>query len=170
MQTNSLAPSQIASVQALVHQGAIDVLGPVVDPATVHQAKFSMGTVLGLVATAGRAGVADFEQVLGDAAVSGFRPRVTMELDPEVDGAYPAKWIGKVTVRTRDGRVLQGRVDDPKGDPGNTLTRQELEDKALRLALFANAATEQEVRQLVATCWSLADAPRVGRLLPGSRA
>jgi 2-methylcitrate dehydratase PrpD len=170
IERDKLAPSDIESVVTHVHQGAIDVLGAVVEPQSVHQAKFSMGTVLGLVATSGRAGVADFEQVLGDAAVSGFRPKVTMELDPEVDGAYPAKWIGKVTVRTRDGRVLQGRVDDPKGDPGNTLSRRELEDKALRLALFAGAATEQEVRQLVATCWSLADAPRVGRLLPGSAA
>ena len=49
-----------------------------------------------------------------------------MELDPEVDAAYPARWIGKVTVHTIDGRVLHGRVDEPKGDPGNTLSRAEL--------------------------------------------
>ena len=49
-----------------------------------------------------------------------------MELDPEVDTAYPARWIGKVSVATRDGRTLVARVDEPKGDPGNTLTRGEL--------------------------------------------
>ena len=32
------------------------VLGPVTDPQTVHQAKFCMGAVLGLIATQGRAG------------------------------------------------------------------------------------------------------------------
>lgn len=165
-----LSPSDIESVTAHVHQGAIDVLGAVVEPQSVHQAKFSMGTVLGLIANGGRAGVTEFEAALGNGAVSSFRAKVRMELDAEVDGAYPARWIGKVTVRTRDGRVLQGRVDEPKGDPGNTLSRPELEDKAIRLAAFAQAASEAEMRQLIARCWSLADAPRVGRLLPGSAA
>ena len=43
-------PRDIARVTAFVHQAAIDVLGPVTDPATVHQAKFSMGTVLAMIA------------------------------------------------------------------------------------------------------------------------
>ena len=47
IEAESLAPEQIERVTAQVHQAAIDVLGPVVDPQTVHQAKFSMGTVLG---------------------------------------------------------------------------------------------------------------------------
>src|SRR5207302_459685 len=42
-----LSHEQIAEVRARVHQGAIDVLGPVVTPQTVHQAKLSMGTVRG---------------------------------------------------------------------------------------------------------------------------
>ena len=65
-----------------------------------------------------------------------------MELDPEVDAAYPQRWIGKVTVHTRDGRQLRSRVDEPKGDPGNTLSRAEIEDKMLRLGRYADAATK----------------------------
>ncbi|MBK0392563.1 MmgE/PrpD family protein [Ramlibacter algicola] len=167
-QREKLEPSQVDSVTAHVHQGAIDVLGAVDVPETVHQAKFSMGTVLGLIAAHGRAGVGEFEASLGDTAVSSFRPKVTMALDPEVDTAYPARWIGKVTVRTRDGRELHGRVDEPKGDPGNTLERGEIEDKAIRLAEFAGAATREEMRGLIETCWSLERLPRVGRLLPGA--
>ena len=92
-----------------------------------------------------------------------------MELDAEVDGAYPARWIGKVTVRTTDGRVLQGRVDEPKGDPGNTLTRDELEDKALRLAAYSGGASEAEMRAAFERIWRIADAPVVGAFLaPGS--
>ncbi len=165
-----LAASDVASVTAHVHQGAIDVLGAVTEPRTVHQAKFSMGTVLGLVATRGRASVTDFETALVDAAVASFRQKVRMELDPEVDGAYPARWIGKVTVRTHDGQALHGRVDEPKGDPGNTLSRTEIEDKALRLAAFSGAATEVQVRGLAAFAWRLADCERVERLLPAASA
>ena len=64
-----------------------------------------------------------------------------MELDAEVDAAYPARWIGKVSVADRaTGAAFDGRVDEPKGDPGNTLSRAELEDKALRLASLPGAA------------------------------
>src|SRR5690606_10742819 len=49
-QREQLGADDIASVITRVHQGAIDVLGRVVVPQTVHQAKFSMGTVLGLIA------------------------------------------------------------------------------------------------------------------------
>jgi 2-methylcitrate dehydratase PrpD len=89
-----------------------------------------------------------------------------MELDAEVDGAYPKRWIGKVTVTTTDGRVLHGRVDEPKGDPGNTLSRQEITDKALRLAAFSGGATPEAMRQSVDALWQVASWPKVGALLP----
>lgn len=166
LREHELAESDIARVVAHVHQGAIDVLGPVVDPRTVHQSKFSMGTVLGLIARQGRAGLPEFDAALDDPAVADFRGRVTMELDPEVDGAYPQRWIGKVTVHTRDGRVLHGRVDEPKGDPGNTLSRDEIETKTLSLGRYADAATEVELRGLIDAIWGLERAGKVGALLP----
>jgi 2-methylcitrate dehydratase PrpD len=167
VQANALRPRDIARVTARVHQGAIDVLGPVTDPRTVHQAKFSMGTVLGLIAEFGKAGLQEFDGFYQDPRVTTFRDKVDMVLDQEVDQAYPARWIGKVTVHTVDGRSFEGRVDEPKGDPGNTLSRDELEDKALRLAAFADAASPAEMRAAFARIWALADDERVGLLLPG---
>ena len=165
VQRHGLAPEQVARVTAHVHQGAIDVLGPVVDPKTVHQAKFSMGTVLALVAIHHSAGMKEFEAWFNEPGVVSFRDKVRMALDPEVDAAYPARWIGKVTVETVDGQTLHGRVDEPKGDPGNTLSRPELEQKALRLADFSGAATEGEMRAAFTTLWGMARAPRIGMLL-----
>jgi 2-methylcitrate dehydratase PrpD len=164
-----LAPEQIAQVTARVHQGAIDVLGPVVNPTTVHQAKFSMGTVLGLLAVHGAAGLSEFEEhALVDPRVAAFRERVRMVLDDEVNAAYPRRWIGKVEVRTIDGRTLSARVDVPKGDPGNSLTRAEIEEKAIRLAHFRRGAAQAEVRDLIARVWRLEEEPRLGRLLPSA--
>ncbi|MDS1141616.1 MmgE/PrpD family protein [Pusillimonas sp. SM2304] len=165
VQQHKLSADDIASVEAQVHQGAIDVLGPVTHPTSVHQSKFSMGTVLGLIALHGRAGLPEFDAALNDPAVAGFRDRVKMVLDPEVDTAYPAQWIGKVTLQTRDGRTLSGRVDEPKGDPGNTLSREELEDKALRLGVYRNAATADEVQSIIQKVWRQADAEQVGHYL-----
>jgi 2-methylcitrate dehydratase PrpD len=163
MSTHKLAATQVKRVVARVHQGAIDVLGPVVDPQTVHQAKFSMGTVLGLIALNGRAGLAEFDAAFRDPKVVAFRNRVTMELDPEIDAAYPARWIGKVIVETHDGRRLEGRVDEPKGDPGNTLSRHEIEEKAFRLARYRDGASESEMHKVIERAWALEQAPVMER-------
>ena len=165
MQTHALKPDDIARVVTHVHQGAIDVLGPVVNPATVHQSKFSMGTVLALVARYGHAGLVEFDQHFKDDATTALCRRIEMVLDHEVDAAYPRRWIGKVTVTTTDGRVLHGRVDEPKGDPGNTLSREEITAKAQRLAAFSHAATSQEMTRAIDALWAIAQRPRVGRLL-----
>jgi 2-methylcitrate dehydratase PrpD len=156
MQREKLLPDDIESVTALVHQGAIDVLGPVVDPQTVHQSKFSMGFVLANIALYGRAGLGEFTpEALRDPIRRRFHDKVVMQLDAEVDAAYPKRWIGKVRIRTRDGRSILHRVDTPKGDPENTLSRPELEEKVLRLARYAEGATEDEMRAVIARVWRL---------------
>ena len=165
MRRNQLRAGDIEQVTAFVHQGAIDVLGPVVDPQTVHQAKFSMGTVLALAALRGRVGLAEFDADFRHPEVVALRERVRMVLDREVDAAYPARWIGKVQVKTVDGRQLDARVDEPKGDPGNTLSRSELEAKAIALAAYRGGADAAEMREVFRRVDALGDMPVVGRFL-----
>jgi len=156
MQREGLQAEDIARVTTRVHQGAIDVLGRVVVPQTVHQAKFSMGTVLGLIAVHGKAGLVEFERfALQDPRVAAFRDKVGMQLDAEVDGAYPQRWLGRVEVLTIDGRQLHGGIDEPKGDPGNSLSRAELEDKFRRLLAFAGERGEAEAARLIDASWRL---------------
>ena len=165
MQANGLRAGDIEAVTARVHQGAVDVLGPVVDPQTVHQSKFSMGTVLGLIAVHGRAGLTDFDAHWRDPDVVAFAERVAMQLDADVDAAYPARWIGKVALRTKDGRTFAARVDEPKGDPGNTLGRAEIEDKAQRLAAYRDGASRDEMARAIERIRALRATARVGFLL-----
>lgn len=166
LRTHALAAGDVKHVTARVHQAAIDVLGPVTDPQTVHQAKFSMGTVLGLVAVTGHAGLAEFDTRYKDAAVVAFRDKVEMQLDAGVDAAYPARWVGKVQVETLDGRRFDAEVQEPKGDPGNTLDRAELEDKATRLAAYRGGATAAEMKTVIERCFALGEAQAITRFLP----
>ncbi len=162
MRAHRLKPEDVSSVTAHVHQAALDVLGPVTDPRTVHQSKFSMGFVLALVAVKGHAGLSDFtEPALRDRALRAFHDKVKMALDPEINRAYPKRWMGRVAVTTRDGRTLEHRIASPKGDPDNTLTRHELEDKAFRLATYAGAATHAEMKAVIARVWRLHYEPHV---------
>lgn len=166
IQQHQLNADQITAVTTRVHQGAIDVLGQVDEPKSVHQAKFSMGTVLGLLAVYGKAGVYEFNECFREDQVQAFRRRVSMVLDPEVDALYPQRWVGKVTITTADGRELAARVDEPKGDPGNTLSRAEIEQKAVMLAELAGAATADEMRGVLDSLWRIAEHASVGDLLP----
>lgn len=166
MDREDLEHDEIAQVIARVHQGAIDVLGRVHVPQSVHQAKFSMGTVLGLIAVFGKAGLSEFEQhALSDARVAAFRDKVALRLDAEVDGAYPRRWLGRVEVLTHDGRTLRAAIDEPKGDPGNGLSRIELEDKFRRLLAFSGARTPDQAGMLIDKVWRLRDAADLYRLL-----
>ena len=127
-----------------------------------------MGTVLALVARFEHADLQAFDQHFKDEVTQSLRDKVEMVLDAEVDSAYPQRWIGKVTVHTRDGRVLHGRVDEPKGDPGNTLSREEITAKVLRLAAHSGGATPDEMAAVLKQLWQVMDWPQVQRLLPAS--
>ena len=163
VQEHRLAPRDIAKVVAHVHQGAIDVLGAVVTPRTVHQAKFNMGTVLGLVAHHGYAGVTEFEQGFDADAIAAFRDNVE-------DGLRRRSRcrLSRALDRQGDGRprptaaCSTGRVDEPKGDPGNTLSRDEIATKLHRLAAFSGAATEGEAARLLGNAWQIAGQTQVG--------
>ena len=166
MQENAIKADDIATLTAHVHQGALDVLGPVTDPQTIHQSKFSMGFVLALIANLGRAGLADFTDAsLQERQVRVFHDKVKMVLDPEVDAAYPKRWLGRVSVTLQDGRTLEKKITSPKGDPDNVLSRAELEDKALRLCGYTGGASAEEMRRVIARVWSLHEAPNVTGLL-----
>ncbi|MBH3413974.1 MmgE/PrpD family protein [Pseudomonas putida] len=159
MQREGLTHEQIATVVTRVHQGAIDVRGRVVTPTTVHQAKFSMGTVLGLIAVYGSAQLIEFRDLaLSDPQVASFRDKVQMQLDPEVDAAYPARWLGRVEVTCTDGRRFSASIDGPKGDPGNTLSRPELEAKFQRLLAYSGARSPAQGQALIEQVWQLRDA------------
>ena len=167
MRERDLVPGRIRRVRAHVHAAAIDVLGPVADPRTIHQSKFSMGFVLALAAVRGRAGITEFtDEALGDPELRSFHDKVEMVLDPEIDAAYPERWSGLVEVETTDGEYHTSRVDVPKGDPGNTLSREEIEDKTRRLAEHGGGTSSEEVRRIIERAWNLENEETVRDLLP----
>jgi 2-methylcitrate dehydratase PrpD len=167
MREHHLTADRIVRIRAHVHQAAIDVLGPVRDPQTVHQAKFSMGFVLALIAIYQRAGVGEFtKEALRDPRIRELMERVEMIFDPEIDAAYPQRWIGKVEVETTDGDVFISHVAVPKGDPENTLERTEIEDKARWLAAYRQGASLEEIDRLISLAWTLDLQANVRDLLP----
>lgn len=60
--------------------------------------------------------------------------RVDIEIDPDIDRAYPGIYGGRVTLVLRDGRSPTRRVDYSRGMPENPMSQAEIERKYLSLA------------------------------------
>ena len=89
-----------------------------------------MGFVLALIARYRSASVSDFSvEALADPVISGLREKVHMIVDNRIDSAYPEKWGSRVEVKMKSGALFAAFTDCPKGDPGNMLSQQELEQK-----------------------------------------
>ena len=169
LEEHQLQAEEITYVRARVHEAAIDVLGPVTDPQTVHQSKFSMGFMLALIALYGRAGVTEFtDEAVSNPEVRKFLDKVEMVYDPqvEIDTVHSNHWIGLVEVETTRGERFVSRIDIPKGDPGNSLTREELRNKAHQLAAFRGGASPEEADAIIARSWNLSQEPNVRNILP----
>lgn len=164
--TNHLAPEDIARVDCGVHQPALDVLGPADAATSVHQSKFSMGFVLGVIATGRSAQLADFtDERLDDTAVRAFQKKVHMHLDEQVDAAYPAQWTAKVKVTTTDGRIFEIYMITPKGDPGNSLTDDEFLVKWGKLIKYAHIEDKVDVPVLAKELLQLQDRKNMDGLI-----
>jgi 2-methylcitrate dehydratase PrpD len=115
-------------------------------PTTLVEAQFSMPFVAAVALVDGEVTPAQFETSrFADMEVLALADRVECIHDPELDLHYPAHWPAWVEVVTNDGRLLQGRAEDPKGDPANPLTRDELLAKFRVLTSPAYSAEEQRL-------------------------
>lgn len=124
MEQNKLRVVDIESVVSHTYRSAIAILTQSEKAETVHQSKFSMGFVLAVAAKYGRATVLDFtEAALDDPELRAFQKRVRMELEEDIEAAFPDQWQARVVVTTKAGATYTQFVPVAKGDPGRHLTR-----------------------------------------------
>ena len=146
----------VERVNVYVYQAAIDVLGAVIKPGTIHQSKFSMGFVLALIARHRAAGVGEFtDAALKDNKLMAFHDKVRMVVDPAFEAVYPDKWCARVEVLMVTGERFSHTVDTPRGDPENSLSRRELEQKAHRLVAYFDICPAATMDRIVETIWDL---------------
>ncbi|KAL8280841.1 hypothetical protein RQP46_006845 [Phenoliferia psychrophenolica] len=138
---NNIPTKSIKSITAHVYQAALDVLSPAEAARTIHESKFSMGFVLAVIAKKRSALLNDFDEAaLTDPQIRALQSRVKMVHDESIQAEYPGRWIGHVFVETVDGKKYDERVEAVKGDPDNTLSREEIMVKGRSLAAFGGGA------------------------------
>jgi 2-methylcitrate dehydratase PrpD len=109
-----------ADVESL--EVGVDAITPTVliydQPASGLEAKFSMPFCAAAAAIDGHVGIETFaEGRWGDPAMRALMARVTMRVDPTLDGGAPPLTQARIRLRLRDGRVLTASANGARGYP-----------------------------------------------------
>jgi 2-methylcitrate dehydratase len=86
--------------------------------------------------------------------------KVALEIDPEMD-KLPRSGMSEIT--TRDGRRYAVRIDYPKGDPQNSMSDQELEDKFKSMA--SKFMSTEQMQRVIGTIYRLESLDNIGNLM-----
>ncbi|MFQ5802901.1 MAG: MmgE/PrpD family protein [Candidatus Methylomirabilales bacterium] len=125
----NLEPAEIRKVTVRLYSAGLDLLGKV-EPMSSYAAKFSIPYCIATALVKGRVALDDFtEEGIRDRTIRQLMSHVVLQRDPGLDQVYPDTWPAIVTVETAAGARHETRVDYPKGDPKNPMTREELIDK-----------------------------------------
>ena len=163
MEEHGLAPADLDQIEIHTFTRALR-LSNRRDPATHEDAQYSLPYCVALRAVAGRAALLPLtESALGQPDAVALAERVTLHLDPELDGRFPAQTPARVVLHTPKGR-FERLVESPRGDPGNPMSREELQAK-FRIATRRTMGREEQ-EELLSTVDSLA----AGDLAPLLRA
>lgn len=118
----------------------------------VNSSKMSIPYSLAVALYTGKAGLSEFtESVISNPAVKALTEKVVVSENKEFSALCPQKRIASVTVKTSTG-VFVERIDYPKGEPENPLSRQELEDKFRGLATYGGL-TSNECEEVINEVW-----------------
>lgn len=138
----------VESVQAHVHKYAATVTGNA-RPTTSNEAKFSLAHCAAIALLKHRLTPADFDDaIVNDPLVKELRSRVQVTIDPEV-----GKRGASVTVRLRDGRVLESSVTANRGTPDNPMRDEDLDRKFMSGAV--GVVGEAQAKAILEQCWRL---------------
>lgn len=135
-------------------------------PRSVVDAQFSVPFAAAVAAVRRRTSVDEHTMtVIEDPQIVQMMDRVVAVHQEELDGAYPERWPATVTVKTKDGRTLETRVDHPKGDPQNPLTWDETVTKFKTLTFRMRSESQEQIIGLVNEIESVGDMRQLMRAL-----
>ncbi len=122
-------------------------------PTTIVDAQFSMPYGAAVAMTAGAASLEEYDGTLfEDEEIRRLMDVTESVVDTDLDLSYPAQWRAWAEVVTTSGEVYRADIDDPKGDPTNPLTAEEISTKFRRLTREAYSGQRQKtVEDVVST-------------------
>jgi 2-methylcitrate dehydratase PrpD len=139
-----LPPREVERMTVRLYGAALDLCERV-EATSPYAAKFNIPFVVATAVRYGRVGPEAFtDERLEERDIKELVRRVVLKRDDELDEAYPQRWPAVVEIVTRDGRREEVRVDYPKGDPENPMSREDIAGKFRDLARRHVAAQKIE--------------------------
>src|SRR6185295_10539207 len=104
-------------------------------PQDTMGAQFSIPYCVALALTGDPADPAAYDEAaIGDAARRRLAQRVEIFVDPQMEAAYPRHYGARVELEIAGGERKSAAKLDPHGMPADPCTREEVEEKFLKLA------------------------------------
>lgn len=98
----------------------------------VSSAKMSIPYSVAVTLATGKAGIKEFSmKYINDPDISKLTKKVSISSDEELTSQFPEKNPAVLEIITNEGKKLVVRTDNPKGDPENPLSDEEIKDKLL---------------------------------------
>ncbi len=127
---NDVVPGSVRAIDIDIFGRALRLNNDVV-PTTLESAQYSIPFTVALALTRGRAALLPLQaKSLEDEATIALARLVRLSVDPEFDRMFSARVPSRVTIKT-DNRVLTKTVLDPKGEPTNPMSWNDLKDKLM---------------------------------------
>jgi 2-methylcitrate dehydratase PrpD len=121
------APSDISDIFIKTYPTAISFAGKIFKPESAEAAKFSIAYCVCSALTRGRFGLKELlPDCLRDPSIIALTDKVRLEADPALESSYPKTKGAEVFITLNNGRKLYNRVDLPKGEIENPVSRDEL--------------------------------------------
>jgi 2-methylcitrate dehydratase PrpD len=160
---NKLTPEMIDKVDLDVHPIVLELTSKRT-PRTGLEGKFSVYYAAAIGIVVGRAGEAQFtDAAVADPVVIGVRDRVDTKIDPSL-----AQDQARVTIRLKDGRVLQRFIAHAVGSKENPMTTAQIEAKFADLS--SGILSDAKTRRLMELCLDIERVPDAGDIARAARA
>jgi 2-methylcitrate dehydratase PrpD len=131
-----LTPGDVERIEVHTFNRAIN-LNNSPDPTSLEQAQFSLPFCLAAAALNGPQALLPMSaDILGRPQLASFARKISLQNDPEMESAFPARAGARVVIHSQKG-VFQKTVEHPRGDPANPLSPEELRVKFCTLAAIS---------------------------------
>jgi 2-methylcitrate dehydratase PrpD len=132
-------------------------------PQTALEAKFSFPFFLAIAFLRRKVGIAEFrDEVVQSTEVQEMMKRCRHVVDPEIEARGFQHLDTRITIRLKDGQVLEKVESAATGHPRKPMSREQLEAKFFECAELAISV--EQARRAADMIWNLENLERVGEL------
>lgn len=155
--TNDIKMNDIEKIDVGTYQVAINITDND-EPETVYQGKFSLQYCTALAFVHQNGNLATFnEENLWDINTRELMKKVNIYVSSEVEKEYPNKWGAEVTVQLKNGEKISLVTEYPKGDPENSVSKDELYRKFMELTEELPLEKREQVAESVLSLENIND-------------